>query len=146
MVSSGPTFDEGRGNLAVTPSCRIPLSELSFRYSTSGGPGGQHANVTRSRVEVLFDAQRSPSLEPHQRARIVERLGPIVGAVASDHRSQARNRALAMERLSYRLAVALRQRSARVPSAPSPAARERRLSAKRRRSQLKQSRAAGPDE
>jgi ribosome-associated protein len=122
------------------------LSELTFRYSTSGGPGGQHANVTRSRVEVLFDAQASPSLTAHQRERILERLGPIVGALASDHRSQARNRDLALERLSFRLAAALRQRPARLPSAPSRAARERRLSAKRHRSQVKRSRAAGPDE
>jgi ribosome-associated protein len=97
-------------------------------------------------VEVLLDVQASPSLRAHQRDRIVERLGPIVGAVASDHRSQARNRELALERLSFRLGAALRPRPARLPSAPSPAARERRLSAKRRRSQLKRSRAAGPDE
>jgi ribosome-associated protein len=146
MAPPGPTEEEGRTFLRVTPSCRIPLSEVTFRYSTSGGPGGQHANVTRSRVEVLFDAQASPSLRPSQRDRILERLGPVVGAVASDHRSQARNRELALERLSFRLAAALRQRRARLPSAPSPAARERRLSAKRHRSQLKRSRAAGPDE
>lgn len=138
--------EEGRSFLRVAPSCRIPLSELTFRYSPSGGPGGQHANVTRSRVEVAFDAQRSPSLEPSQRDRIVERLGPVVGAVASDHRSQARNRALALERLSFRLAVALRPRPARRKSNPPPAARERRLTAKRRRSELKRSRAAGPEE
>ncbi|MBO0893722.1 MAG: aminoacyl-tRNA hydrolase [Acidimicrobiales bacterium] len=142
MVSPGPE-EEGRAFLRITPSCRIPLSELTFRYSPPGGPGGQHANVTRSRVEVTFDARRSPSLEPHQRDRIVERLGPVVGAVASDHRSQARNRALALERLSFRLAVALRPRPARRKTAPSPAARERRLAAKRRRSELKRSRGAG---
>ena len=145
MVPPG-SDDEGRALLRVTPSCRIPLSELTFRYSAPGGPGGQHANVTRSRVEVTFDAARSPSLEPHQRERIVKRLGPVVGAVASDHRSQARNRALAIERLSYRLAVALRPRPARRTSTPPPAARERRLAAKRRRSELKRSRTAGPFE
>lgn len=142
-MTSSTSEDEGRAFLRITPSCRIPLSELTFHYSPPGGPGGQHANVTRSRVEVTFDAARSPSLEPHQRDRIVERLGPVVGAVAGDHRSQARNRALALERLSFRLAVALRPKPARRKSTPPPAARERRLAAKRRRSELKRSRGAG---
>jgi ribosome-associated protein len=136
-------MDETAGPcLRVTASCRIPLSELTVHSSTPGGPGGQHANVTRSRVEVSFDALSSPSLGPRQRARIVERLGPTVRAVAGERRSQARNRELALERLAQRLAGALRERPARHPTAPPPGARERRLSSKRQRSELKRSRSA----
>lgn len=134
--------DQGRPVLAVTASCRIPVSELTFRYSPPGGPGGQHANVTRSRVEVTFDAATSPSLGPRQRARIVERFGASVRAVAGEHRSQARNRELALERLAARLANALRQQPARRATVPPSGARERRLSAKRRRSELKRSRSS----
>ena len=83
------------GVLRVTRSCSIPLAELSWRFSRSGGPGGQHANTADTRVEVRFDVAGSPSLGPRQRARLIERLGPEVRVVAADERSQARNRALA---------------------------------------------------
>ena len=86
----------------------IPLTELSWRFSRSGGPGGQHANTADTRVEVRFDIAGSPSLGPRQRARLLERLGPEVRVVASDERSQARNRDLAQRRLADRLRDALR--------------------------------------
>jgi ribosome-associated protein len=89
--------------LVVTRSCAIPLAELRWRFSRSGGPGGQHANTSDTRVEVIFDVAGSPSLRPSQRARLLERLGPEVVAVAADERSQVRNRALALERLAGRL-------------------------------------------
>src|SRR6516225_3463166 len=94
--------------LRVTRSLSVPLSELSWRFSASGGPGGQHANTSNTRAEVRFDVATSPSLGPRQRARLLDRLGPEVRVVASDERSQARNRALALERLAFRLADALR--------------------------------------
>ena len=74
----------------------LPLSEISWRATTSGGPGGQHANRTLSRVEVQFDVGASPTLGPRQRARLLQRLGPVVRASASETRSQARNRELAL--------------------------------------------------
>src|SRR5947209_3177719 len=85
--------------IASTGSCSIPLSELEWRFTPSGGPGGQHANRSNTRVEVRFDVATSPSLGERQRARLLERLGPTVRVVADDERSQARNRALALERL-----------------------------------------------
>ncbi|MGH9151494.1 MAG: aminoacyl-tRNA hydrolase, partial [Acidimicrobiales bacterium] len=94
--------------LRVTSSLTIPLEELEWRFSRSGGPGGQHANTADTRVEVRFDVAGSASLGPRQRARLVERLGPSVRVVASDSRSQARNRELALERLRSRLAEGLR--------------------------------------
>ena len=77
----------------------VPLREVVLRTSRSSGPGGQHANVTESRVEAVFDVAASASLSEAQKARIMARCGPVVRAVAQDARSQARNRELALERL-----------------------------------------------
>ncbi|MBK9178104.1 MAG: aminoacyl-tRNA hydrolase [Acidimicrobiales bacterium] len=126
--------------LRVTRTCRIPLDELVWRFSASGGPGGQHANTANTRAEVVFDVARSGSLGPRQRARLLERLGPEVRVVASDTRSQARNRDLALERLRSRLEVALREQRRRVATTPSPAAERRRLEEKRRQGRRKAAR------
>jgi ribosome-associated protein len=131
--------------LRVTGMCAIPLDELEWRFSGTGGPGGQHANTANTRVELVFDVGRSPSLGPRERALLLERLGPIVRVVVSDTRSQARNRELALERLRERLAAALRRPRPRRPTAPSAAARRRRVESKRRRSELKRQRRARPE-
>jgi ribosome-associated protein len=130
--------------LRVTGTCAIPLEELEWRFSGSGGPGGQHANTSNTRVEVRFDVAGSPSLSPAQRARLLERLGPVVRVVAADTRSQARNRELVLSRLRERLADALRTPRARRATAPSAAGRRRRLEAKRRRGDLKRQRRMRP--
>jgi ribosome-associated protein len=127
-------------SLRVTPSCRIDRSELRWRVTRSGGPGGQHANTSDTRVDVSFDVEASRSLGPRQRARLLERLGPVVRATAADSRSQARNRELALERLRARLARGLAVDRPRTPTRPSRAARQRRAEAKRRHSQQKQQR------
>ncbi|HVM06100.1 MAG TPA: alternative ribosome rescue aminoacyl-tRNA hydrolase ArfB [Acidimicrobiales bacterium] len=132
--------------LRVSPSLRIPTDELDWRFSRSGGPGGQHANTADTRVEVRFDVARSPSLGPRQRARLLERLGPVVRVVASDSRSQSRNRDLALERLRARLADALRVEVPRRPTRPSKGAKERRLEAKRQQSERKRLRSEHPTE
>jgi ribosome-associated protein len=126
--------------LRVTPSCRIDRRELVWRVSRSGGPGGQHANTSDTRVEVTFDVEASRSLGPRQRARLLDRLGPVVRSSAADSRSQARNRELALERLRARLARGLAVDRPRRPTRPSRAARERRAEAKRRRSDQKRQR------
>jgi ribosome-associated protein len=123
--------------LVVNEELAIPLSEIELRASRSSGPGGQHANVTASRIEAVFDVAASPTLTDGQRRRIEERLGDRVTAVAQDARSQARNRELALERLSERLATALVRPRKRRPTTPSWAARERRLEQKRRTSERK---------
>lgn len=130
----------------VSRSCVIPLDELEWRYSTSGGPGGQHANRSRTRVEVRFDVATSPSLGPRQRSRLLDRLGPTARATASERRSQAQNRELALQRLTARLAEGLRVDRPRQPTRPGRGAKERRLEDKRRRSRRKQERRTGPDE
>jgi ribosome-associated protein len=110
----------------------LPLAEISWRATTSGGPGGQHANRTLSRVEVQFDVNASQTLGPRQRARLLERVGPIVRASSSESRSQARNRELALQRLAERIAQGLVVPKRRRATRPTAASRERRLAAKRR--------------
>ncbi|MDQ4069762.1 MAG: aminoacyl-tRNA hydrolase [Actinomycetota bacterium] len=134
------------GHLIVTRSCRIPLEELEWRFSASGGPGGQHANTANTRAEVRFDVAASPSLGPRQRARLLERLGPVVRVVASDERSQSRNRRLALERLAARLGDGLQTDPVRVPTRPTAASAAERLAGKRRRSETKRLRARPADE
>jgi ribosome-associated protein len=129
------------GWLVVSRSCRIPLEELDWRFSASGGPGGQHANTSNTKADVRFDVENSPSLGPRQRARLLERVGPVVRVVASDERSQTRNRELAMERLAARLAEGLRVETPRVPTRPRPAAKRQRVETKRRRGETKRLRA-----
>ena len=99
--------DTERGRLRVNATCVIRLDELEWRTTGSGGPGGQHANTSDTRVEVRFPIATSTSLAPRQRERLLERLGPVARATASDSRSQARNREVALERLRARLADAL---------------------------------------
>jgi len=126
--------------LRVSRTCRIPLDELEWRFTGSGGPGGQHANTANTRAEVRFDIEGSPSLGPRQRARLLERLGPKVRVVASDERSQLRNRELALDRLRSRLAEALRVDRERRPTSPTAAARRRRVDSKRKRGEVKRMR------
>jgi ribosome-associated protein len=131
----------GGSHLVVSRSCRIPLDELEWRFSASGGPGGQHANTSNTRAEVRFDVAASPTLGPRQQARLLERLGPVVRVVASDERSQARNRDLALARLRSKLAEGLRVDPARHPTRPSRSAREDRLRDKRQQAEKKRLRA-----
>ena len=125
----------------IAPGVAIPLAEIELRASRSSGPGGQHANVTASRVEAVFDvaASRGARATQHKR-RLSARLGPRVTAVAQEHRGQARNRELALERLRERLARALRVARPRRPTRPTAASRRRRLDQKRRASERKRAR------
>jgi ribosome-associated protein len=126
--------------LRITERLTIPLAEIVLRTSRSSGPGGQHANVTASRVEASFDVLASRALSESQRARVVTRAGERVVAVAQDERSQTRNRELALKRLAERLARALAVPRHRRPTRPTAASRERRLQAKRRATDRKRGR------
>jgi ribosome-associated protein len=123
--------------LRVNDEVTIPLGEIELRASRSSGPGGQHANVTASRIEAVFDVAASAALTDEQRARLRRRLGDQVSAVAQDTRSQVRNRELALERLAEKLAEGLRKPKPRRPTRPSRATREKRLENKRRTSERK---------
>ncbi len=118
----------------------IPLDEIEIRASRSSGPGGQHANVTASRIEAVFDVTASNALSDEQKRRIIDRAGPRIVAVAQDARSQARNRELALVRLQRRLRTALAVPRTRRPTRPTRASVDERLGAKRRQAQRKRSR------
>ena len=126
--------------LQLGRDAEIPLAEVELRTSRSSGPGGQHANVTASRVEAVFDVGASRSLTEEQKRRVTARLGPVVRATAQDTRSQTRNRELALQRLRARLASALVVQRPRRPTKPTAAARRKRLDAKRRHGERKQAR------
>lgn len=126
--------------LPIDDTLSIPLGEIELRASRSSGPGGQHANVTASRVEASFDVAGSAVLDDAQRARLLERAGPVISAVAQDARGQARNRELALERLAGKIAAGLRVPRSRRATKPTRASQERRLTQKRRVAERKRAR------
>jgi ribosome-associated protein len=126
--------------IEIASGVAIDRGEIELRASRSSGPGGQHANVTASRVEARFDVNASRSLTDAQKRRITSRLGPVVTAVAQDTRSQLRNRELAIDRVASRLGAALRPRRQRRTTKPTRASKQRRLEAKRRAAQRKAAR------
>jgi ribosome-associated protein len=126
--------------LVVTDAVRIPRHELAVRFSASGGPGGQHANKAATRAELTFDVEASGAFTDAERARVVSRLGPVVRVIADDERSQARNRALAEQRLADRLRRALHVAPRRRVTRPSRGSQMRRLDEKRQRGEVKRSR------
>lgn len=121
----------------MTRSVVLPLSDVELRTSRSSGPGGQHAQKTETRVEAVFDVERSRALTDVQKRRVVARAGPVLRAIAQDERSQSRNKELATERLVRQLQEALKVPRRRRPTKPSKAAVERQRDAKKRRSQTK---------
>jgi ribosome-associated protein len=128
--------------MRVGRSLTIPLDELGWRFTASGGPGGQHANTANTKAELRFDIETSPSLGPRQRARLLERYGPVLRVVASSYRSQLRNRQDAVERLTTMLAEGLTIQTARRPTGPTRGGVERRLGDKRKRADAKRTRRA----
>ncbi len=132
--------------LEITPDLRLPLSELDYQASRSGGPGGQHVNTSSTRIEVWWDVARSPTLSEAQRAQVLERLRSRLDStgrlrlVSSGSRSQLRNREDVTERLRSVVAGALAVRKKRKPTRPSRAAKAARLEAKRRRAMTKERR------
>lgn len=124
-------------SIRLGPSILIPLAEIEMRVSRSSGPGGQHANTSETRVEAVFDVAASDTLTEGQKQRIIDKLGPVVRAVAQDERSQLRNREIALERLAARLQEALHVRRRRLPTRPSLAAKTKRIEEKKRRGIVK---------
>jgi ribosome-associated protein len=124
-------------SIPVTRSVSLPRAEIQLRFSRSSGPGGQHAQTSETRVEAVFDVERSTALTDVQKRRVVARAGPVLRAIAQDERSQLRNRELAVERLVAQLREALRVQRKRQPTKPTKASRERRLDEKKRRGETK---------
>jgi ribosome-associated protein len=132
--------------LQIRNGLSVPMAEITVRASRSSGPGGQHANVTASRIEASFDIAASTSLSEAEKERAMARLGPRVTAVAQDARSQSRNRELALERLAARLRRALEVQRPRTATRPTAASRRRRLDDKRRRGDVKRDRRRPADD
>ncbi len=132
--------------LVVNRRLTIPAGELQWRFSGSGGPGGQHANTSNTKVMLIWNLEESAVLTDHQRARLVSELGPVVRIVAVDARSQTRNRDLALGRLRDRVRQALVVRAPRRPTAPTRSSINRRLADKRRRSERKTGRQIGREQ
>jgi len=133
-------------SIQVTRTVAIPISEIELRFSRSSGPGGQHAQKTETRAEAVFEVEASEALSEAQKARVIRKAGPVLRAVAQDERSRARNRELALERLTETLREALRVERRRRPTKPTIASRERRLTQKRRRGDTKQLRRKPDDD
>ena len=138
--------------LCINDQLSIPLAEVSFRFSRSSGPGGQHVQKTSTRVELLFDVSNSPSLSEAQRAQVTERLAQyldsagILHLVAQSERSQFRNRQEVLARFQALISRALKRRKVRRSTRPTAASVERRQRAKRQRGQTKTMRRSIPDE
>jgi ribosome-associated protein len=136
----------GEKVLHITNTLAIPLSELRFRFTRSGGPGGQHVNRSATRVELLFDVAGSHSLTEAQRERALKALAPYIDSdgilhlISQTFRSQLRNREEVVERFQTLMRKAMRVPKRRRPTQPSRAAQERRLASKRQRSELKRQR------
>lgn len=134
------------GHLEITPTLHLPLAELDYRATRSGGPGGQHVNTSSTRIEVWWSVRDSAALSEEQRARLLERLASRLDGegrlrvVASESRSQLRNREAATERLRRLVASALVVRKPRKRTKPTRASKAARLEAKRRRSAVKRDR------
>lgn len=132
--------------LQINEQVRIPLDELSFRYSRSSGPGGQHAQKSSTRVELVFDVANSPSLTDAQRMQVLKRLGSFVDSAGLVHltsqseRSQLRNREEVTARFEAMMRKALKRRKRRKPTKPTATSREKRLRKKKQRSQVKEGR------
>ncbi len=140
LTGPGPGSDDGAERVFLAPGVWLPVGEVTWRFSTAGGPGGQHVNTSNTRAEATFDVERSAGLPGWARERLVARLGPVVSAAAGDTRSQARNRDLALARLVARMSGALEVRRLRRPTRPTAASQRRRVDQKRRRGQLKSER------
>ena len=143
------TVDEAAGGpeaLRVAAGVTVPVRELTWRFSASGGPGGQHVNTANTRAEVSFDIAASPSLPEWARERLLARIGPTISVAAADRRSQLRNRDLALSRLTTKLATALEVKAERRPTRPSRASQRRRIEQKRRRGEVKRGRRQPPDD
>jgi len=130
-------------DLEITPGLVIPADELKYRFSRSGGPGGQHVNKLETRVEIVFNVPDSHALDEKQKTLLNERLRSRLDAsgslrvVSQKHRSQRANKLDAREKLRRILAGALKERKKRVPTRPTVAAEQKRLQEKHRRSEIK---------
>lgn len=123
--------------IPVTAGLEIPDTELTEKFSSSGGPGGQHANKAATRVELSWNIAESEVLGSRQRTLLTEHFGPVLRVVVDDERSQLRNREIAEARLAGRVRTALTPVKSRRPTKPTRGSQRRRVEEKRQKSQTK---------
>ena len=122
------------------PQWTVPENEIRFRFMASGGPGGQHANRSNTKVEAVFRIDESATMPESLRERVIDRLGPSIRVTVDDERSQLRNREIAVDRLRARVREAGRVTRTRRSTRPSRASQRRRVEQKRRRGDVKRQR------
>jgi ribosome-associated protein len=138
-------FVSPEGDLVITSRCRVPVGDIDIRVTTSGGPGGQHANRSLTAVVATLRLADSAALSEHQRSLLIESLGPVVRSTATRFRSQAQNRSAALEQLAQKLAAGLHRDAPRRASRPTRASKIRRVDEKKARGRTKQLRRSTDD-
>ncbi len=118
----------------------VPEDEVAFRYMASGGPGGQHANRSNTKVEAVFRIDESRSMPDFLKQRVGAKLGEVIRVTVDDERSQFRNRQLALERIQERVDRAARVERPRRATKPTRGSQRRRLDTKRQRGDVKRQR------
>jgi len=126
--------------LRLSSRISIPLSDIDVRVTTSGGPGGQHANRSLTKVVVGFDVEQSTALRQQDKDLIIEKCGPVVRSRASRYRSQAQNKQAALEQLAIKLHEALQRPPDRRATKPTKSSKVKRVDEKKARSQVKANR------
>ena len=124
-------------DLVIGRSVTIAASEMTWRFSASGGPGGQHANTSNTRVELVIDLESVAHITPVARERLIARYGSEISIAASEHRSQYQNRRAALQRLDTMLRSGIVVQRNRVATKPTLGSKRRRLDDKRRQSERK---------
>jgi len=145
MMTNGPRVNDD-GSLGIRGRLVIPADEVALRVTTSGGPGGQHANRSLTRVIASFDVEASAVLSSADRARLLEMVGPVVRSSASRFRSQTRNREAALEQLATKIAAALARPAPRRATRPTKSSKVRRVDEKKARGRLKELRRRSEDD
>ena len=140
-----PPFVTESGDLVASGQCRISVDDLAFRTTTSGGPGGQHANRSLTAVTVSLDLTTATSLTERHRVLLIESLGPVVRSSASRFRSLGQNREAALQQLCVKVAAGLHRDAPRRASKPTRASKVRRVDEKKARGRTKQLRRSTDD-
>ena len=136
---SGPSLNAD-GSLFIRSKLVIPFSEIDLRVTTSGGPGGQHANRSLTRVVVSFHVNTSEVLSESDRSLLLEKAGTVIRSSASRYRSQAQNKSAALEQLAVKIATGLTRQAPRRPTKPTKSSKVRRVDEKKARSRVKENR------
>ncbi len=139
-MSAGDAHVNDDGSLYIRTNLEIPSDEIELRVTTSGGPGGQHANRSLTRVVASFRIEDSTVLSEADRALLLRKIGTVVQSSASRFRSQGQNRSAALEQLAQKILVAITRQPPRRATKPTKGSKIRRVDEKKARSRVKEQR------